>query len=134
MLFRSHQRVAKEWRKGRVLLAGDAAHINNPLGAFGLNGGIQDAVNLSEKLGAVWRGEQPEAHLDLYVRQRRTANIEFVQSNSIRNKEMMEEKDPAIKQARFDELRARAADPKLAREAMLVSSMIGSVRRAAEIT
>ena len=133
-IYKVHQRVAKEWRKGRVVLAGDAAHINNPLGAFGLNGGIHDAVNLSEKLGAVWRGEQPEAHLDLYVRQRRTANIEFVQSNSIRNKEMMEEKDPAKKQARFDELRAKAADPKLAREALLVSSMIGSVQRAAEIT
>ena len=133
-IYKVHQRVAKEWRKGRVVLAGDAAHINNPLGAFGLNGGIHDAINLSEKLGAVWRGEQSEDHIDLYVRQRRTANIEFVQSNSIRNKEMMEERDPAKKQQCFDELRARAADPALAREAMLVSSMIGSVRRAAQIT
>ena len=133
-IYKVHQRVAKEWRKGRVILAGDAAHINNPLGAFGLNGGIHDAINLAEKLGAVWRGEKGEDHIDLYVRQRRTANIEFVQSNSIRNKEMMEERDPAKKQQRFDELRAKAADPKLAREAMLLSSMMGSVRRAAEIT
>ena len=116
-----------------MVLAGDAAHINNPLGAFGLNGGIHDAVNLAAKLGAVWRGEQGEDHLDLYVRQRRTANIEFVQSNSIRNKEMMEERDPVKKQQRFAELRARAADPTSAREAMLISSMIGSVQRAAEI-
>ena len=133
-IYKVHQRVAKEWRQGRVVLAGDAAHINNPLGAFGLNGGIHDAVNLAAKLGAVWRGEHSDEHIDLYVRQRRTANIEFVQSNSIRNKEMMEERDPAKKAQRFDELRARAADPKLAREAMLISSMIGSVRRAAEIT
>ena len=117
-----------------MILAGDAAHINNPLGAFGLNGGIHDAINLSQKLGAVWRGEQGEEHIDLYVRQRRTANIEFVQSNSIRNKEMMEEKDPMKKQQRFADLRAKAADPAAAREAMLVSSMIGSVRRAAQIT
>ena len=133
-IYKVHQRVAKEWRKGHVVLAGDAAHINNPLGAFGLNGGIHDAINLAEKLGAVWRGEQGEEHIDLYVRQRRTANIEFVQSNSIRNKEMMEERDPVKKQQRFDELRAKAADPASAREAMLVSSMIGSVRRAAQIT
>lgn len=133
-IYKVHQRVAKEWRKGRVILAGDAAHINNPLGAFGLNGGIHDAINLSQKLGAVWRGEQGDDQIDLYVRQRRTANVEFVQSNSIRNKEMMEEKDPAKKQQRFAELRAQAADPKLAREAMLLSSMIGSVRRAAQIT
>ena len=133
-IYKVHQRVAKEWRRGRVVLAGDAAHINNPLGAFGLNGGLHDAINLAGKLGAVWHGREGEEHLDLYVRQRRTANIEFVQSNSIRNKEMLEEKDPAKKQARFDALRATAADPQLARQAMLVSSMMASVRRAAEIT
>lgn len=133
-IYKVHQRVAREWCKGRVLLAGDAAHINNPLGAFGLNGGIHDAVNLGGKLGAVCRGEQGEEHLDLYVRQRRTANIEFVQTNSIRNKEMLEEKDAALKRARFDELKRKAADPQLAREAMLVSSMIASVRRAETIT
>ena len=133
-IYKVHQRVAREWRKGRVVLAGDAAHINNPLGAFGLNGGIHDAINLAAKLGAVWRGEKGEAHLDLYVRQRRTANIEFVQSNSIRNKEMLEEKDPVQKQVRFDALRATAADPTRMREAMLVSSMMASVKRAAEIT
>ena len=69
-----HQRVASEWRIGRVLLAGDAAHLNNPLGAFGLNSGIHDAVNLADKLGRVWRGEAGEALLDLYVRQRRAAD------------------------------------------------------------
>src|SRR5690348_9137164 len=46
VIYRVHQRVASEWRVGRVLLAGDAAHLNNPLGAFGLNSGIHDAVNL----------------------------------------------------------------------------------------
>jgi 3-(3-hydroxy-phenyl)propionate hydroxylase len=49
-LYVTHQRVAETFRKGRALLAGDAAHVNNPIGGMGLNGGIQDAVNLSDKL------------------------------------------------------------------------------------
>src|SRR5205085_6964555 len=79
-IYRVHQRVASEWRHGHVLLAGDAAHLNNPLGGFGLNSGIQDAINLAEKLGKVWRGEADETLLDRYVRQRRAATIEQVQT------------------------------------------------------
>jgi 2-polyprenyl-6-methoxyphenol hydroxylase-like FAD-dependent oxidoreductase len=48
-LYVTHQRVAETFRKGRVLLSGDAAHVSNPIGGMGLNGGIQDAANLSEK-------------------------------------------------------------------------------------
>jgi len=80
---------------GRILLAGDAAHLNNPLGAFGLNGGLHDAFRLAESLGRVYRGEADEDLLDLYVRKRRTANIDFVQTQSISNKKMLEEADPA---------------------------------------
>jgi 3-(3-hydroxy-phenyl)propionate hydroxylase len=76
-IYKVHQRVAKEWRAGRILLAGDSAHLNNPLGAFGLNGGLHDAILLGECLGKVWRGEAGEELLDLYVRKRRTANIEL---------------------------------------------------------
>jgi len=47
-LYVTHQRVAATFRKGRVLLAGDSAHVNNPIGGMGLNGGIQDAANLCE--------------------------------------------------------------------------------------
>jgi 3-(3-hydroxy-phenyl)propionate hydroxylase len=132
-IYRVHQRVAKDWRIGRVLLAGDAAHVNNPLGAFGLNGGLHDAMNLAEKLGKVWRKEADDSLLDRYVRQRRTTNIEFVQANSIRNKRMLEETDPAARTKRFDELRAQVADPVAARPFLLQSSMIVSLRRAAEI-
>jgi 2-polyprenyl-6-methoxyphenol hydroxylase-like FAD-dependent oxidoreductase len=84
-IYKVHQRVAKNFRDGRVLLAGDAAHLNNPMGAFGLNGGIHDSINLSEKLAKVCRGEADQSLLDLYVRQRRTVNLEYVQEHSIRN-------------------------------------------------
>jgi 3-(3-hydroxy-phenyl)propionate hydroxylase len=131
--YKVHQRVASEFRVGRMLLVGDAAHVNNPLGAFGLNGALHAAVNLAQKLGPVWRGEADESLLDRYVRQRRQANIEFVQAQSIRNKELLQERDPAVRTRRLAELRRTAADRGLAREFLLGSSMIASVRRAAEI-
>ena len=133
-IYRVHQRVAKTWRAGRIVLAGDAAHLNNPLGAFGLNGGLHDAMLLGEHLGKVWRGEADDSLLDLYVRKRRTANIDFVQTQSISNKKMLEEADPATRRQKFDELRRIAADREQARDFLVRSSMIWSVRRAAEIT
>jgi len=132
-IYRVHQRVAKEWRIGRGLLAGDAAHLNNPLGAFGLNGGLHDAILLGGYLGKAWRGEADDSLLDRYVRQRRTANIEFVQSQSISNKRLLEEADPAAREKKFAELRQIAADRDAARDFLIKSSMIWSVRRAAEI-
>jgi 3-(3-hydroxy-phenyl)propionate hydroxylase len=132
-IYRVHQRVAHEFRRGRVLLAGDAAHLNNPLGAFGLNSGIHDAVNLAEKLGRVWHGAADESSLDVYVRQRRSVNIEYVQEGSIRNMNLVAERDPAVRKQRFDELRRVHRDPQLAKEYLLRSSMIASVRSAAAI-
>src|SRR3989442_5080810 len=104
VIYRVHQRVASEWRVGRVLLAGDAAHLNNPLGAFGLNSGIHDAINLADKLGRVWRREGGEELLDLYVRQRRAATVDAVQAMSIRNKRLLEERDPKVQRARMEEM------------------------------
>ena len=131
--YRVHQRVAETFRAGRVLLAGDAAHLNNPLGAMGLNSGLHDAANLYPKLAAVMRGEADETVLDLYVRQRRTVTVDFVQEISTRNKRLLEERDPQIRAERLEEVRRVSADPKLAREFLLKSSMIESVRRAAAI-
>ncbi len=131
--YRVHQRVAGDFRAGRMLLVGDAAHINNPLGAFGLNGALHGAFNLAPKLAAAWSDEAPLTLLDRYVRQRRAANIEFVQAQSIHNKHLLEERDPAVRARRFDELREIEADPVRAKDYLLRSSMIWSVRRAASI-
>ena len=97
--------------KAALLIVGDAAHVNNPLGAFGLNGALHAAFNLGEKLAKVARGEAEDSLLDRYVRQRRGANVAFVQAQSIRNKQVLEEKDPAVRKHNLDELRAIAADP-----------------------
>jgi len=133
-IYRVHQRVASEWRLGRVLLAGDAAHLNNPLGGFGLNSGIHDAVNLADKLAQVWHGEADDALLDVYVRQRRATTIEQVQAMSIRNKRLLEERDPRVQRSRMEELVAVAADPQRARQHLLESSMIAGLRKSQAIS
>lgn len=133
-LYITHQRVASTFRKGRVLLAGDAAHVNNPIGGMGLNGGIQDAVNLSGKLIEVMLTAGPDKLLDLYDLQRRTVAIEFVQEQSIANKKRLEESDPAVRQKNLGELSRIAADPARARQFLLRTAMIASQRRAEAMT
>ena len=129
-LYVTHQRVAETFRKGRVLLAGNSAHVNNPIGGMGLNGGIQDAVNLSQKLARVVLGGEPDTLLDLYDLQRRTVAVEYVQEQSIANKKRLEASDPETRKQNLDELRAMAADPQRARQFLLRTAMIASQKRA----
>jgi 3-(3-hydroxy-phenyl)propionate hydroxylase len=133
-LYVTHQRVAATFRRGRVLLAGDAAHVNNPIGGMGLNGGIQDAVNLSAKLTGVLLGGESDRSLDLYNLQRRTVATEFVQEQSIANKKRLEESDAKIRQKNLQELARIAEDPERARQFLLRTSMIASQRRAESLT
>jgi 2-polyprenyl-6-methoxyphenol hydroxylase-like FAD-dependent oxidoreductase len=69
--FRIHHRVADRYRNGRVLLAGDAAHVHSPAGGQGMNTGIQDAIMLGHVLAKVLSGQAPESWLDTYERRRR---------------------------------------------------------------
>jgi 3-(3-hydroxy-phenyl)propionate hydroxylase len=131
-IYHVHQRVAKRFRHGRVMLAGDAAHVNNPLGGMGMNGGIQDAFNLADKLKDIYAGADDRL-LDRYDRQRRTVAVEAVQAQTHRNQQIISERDPATRQKALDVMRRTAADKASAREYMLRSSMIASMRRAAEI-
>jgi len=128
-LYNVHQRVAASFRQGRVFLAGDAAHVNNPLGGLGLNFGIHDAVELSTLLGRVLRGEAPPSILDDYDRFRRPLNIEYVQQQTIANKKRLEEKDPAVRAQGNDALRKIAADRASHRAYLLRASLIDSVRK-----
>ena len=68
--FTDSARQAASYRDGRVLLAGDAAHVHSPAGGQGLNTGVQDAVNLGWKLAQVLRGTSPESLLDTYQAER----------------------------------------------------------------
>jgi 3-(3-hydroxy-phenyl)propionate hydroxylase len=126
-------RSLQRFHHGRVVLAGDAAHINNPLGGMGMNGGIQDAFNLADKFQEIWAGADDRL-LDRYDRQRRTVAVEAVQQQTHRNQQIISERDPQVRKASLDQLRRTAADKQAARDYMLRSSMIASMRRAAEIT
>lgn len=132
-LYTVHQRVAETFRKGRVLLAGDSSHANNPIGGMGLNGGIQDAANLAEKLGRVCNGESADL-LDLYDKQRRTIATEFVQKQTIANKKRLESRDEAARQASFRELREIAGDRERARVFVRRAAMLEAQRQAAATT
>lgn len=125
--YRVHERVAERYVLGRILLAGDAAHVNNPLGGMGMNGGIHDAVNLSEKLVAVLRGADPSL-LGRYERQRRKVAIDTVQAQALRNRIDLSERDPGKRQAFYDRVRATAEDPVKHRDYLMRSSMIASLR------
>ena len=133
-LYKVHQRVAQHFRQGRVFLAGDAAHINNPLGGMGMNGGIHDAMNLCEKLTAVLlQGAHTEV-LDLYEKQRRTIAIEYINASTARNKKEIEERDPVLRQKNHDELRALVADPASSLAYLRKTSMIDALERAKALT
>jgi 3-(3-hydroxy-phenyl)propionate hydroxylase len=128
------QRVAASFRSGRILLAGDAAHVNNPIGGMGMNGGIHDAINLAEKLARVMHGVAGEDLLDLYDRQRRHAAVEYVQTQTIANKRLMEESDPKVRAANFEQLRRTADDPEAARRYMRRAALLDSLRTANAVT
>jgi 3-(3-hydroxy-phenyl)propionate hydroxylase len=132
-LYHVHERVAPDYRRGRILLAGDAAHINNPLGGMGMNGGIHDAFNLADKLGKVWHREAGSELLDRYSRQRRKIAIDFVQANALRNREALRETDPSLRKQRQDDMRRVAGDPAQARAFLLRSSMIAALRETEHI-
>jgi 3-(3-hydroxy-phenyl)propionate hydroxylase len=122
-LYNVHQRVAKQFRSGRVFLCGDAAHVNNPIGGLGLNSGIHEAWDLAQLLS------REAADLDAYERRRRPLNIEYVQEQTIANKRRLEERDPAQREKRFDELRAMADDAVKHKAFLRRASLLESVRR-----
>lgn len=128
-LYRVHQRVARTYRKGNVFLAGDAAHVNNPLGGMGLNGGLHDVLSLVPRLAATWHGKAPAALLEGYEAQRRPEAIHAINAITERNKKLLEERDPEVRRRDRERMRALAADPAAAYEYMLDASMIRSLRR-----
>ena len=127
------QCVAATFRKGRILLAGDSAHVNNPIGGMGMNGGMHDAFNLVDKLAAVLHGAASQDLLDHYNRQRRHAAVSYVQAQTIANKRLMEERDPAVRARNFEELRRTAEDPLRAKAYMRRAALLESLNSVAAI-
>jgi 3-(3-hydroxy-phenyl)propionate hydroxylase len=132
-LYKVHQRVAARFRLGRVFLAGDSAHVNNPIGGLGLNCGIHDAMELAGTLHEVEFRGADAALLDRYERRRRLINIEFVQETTVANKRRLEERDPQVRQAKLQELRRMAEDPCRHKQFLMRTSLLESGRKAQTI-
>jgi 3-(3-hydroxy-phenyl)propionate hydroxylase len=130
--YRIHRRIVPTYRVGRVLLAGDSAHVTSPSGGMGMNGGLHDAFNLCGKLARVWHGEDASL-LDLYVRQRHPVAQREIIAQAHQNRSRMQERDPEQRRHALEELQAIAASPERAREHLLRTSMIAGLRQAAAI-
>lgn len=107
--YRFHALVAQEWRKGRVLLAGDAAHQTPPFMAQGLNQGIRDAANIAWKLARVVQGTASESLIDSYQEERRP-NVRAVIALTKDLGRIICERDPAVAHARNARLKAEVAE------------------------
>ena len=132
-VYRFHQRVASRFRAGRIFIAGDAAHVNNPAGGMGMNSGIHDGMELAAILAHTMRDGLNQDLLDRYQRRRRALNIEVVQRDTVLNKRRLEERDPQVRRAHLDELRRIADDSAAHHQFLLRASLIESVRRASGI-
>ena len=126
--YRVHERVASTYVKGRMVIAGDAAHVNNPLGGMGLNGGIHDAFNLSEQARSRSFAERRSRRCERYSRQRRKVALDVVQQTTLRNRSILNTREPGARRAYYDELRRIVDDPEKHRSYVMRTSMIQSLR------
>ena len=118
-----HQRITETFRVGRTILAGDAAHINNPTGGMGMNSGIHDARDLSKILVRVLDGESEEL-LDEYAATRKNAAVKMVQATTDENYKNLSASDENKRNKRNQELRDAANDSAKAREYLLKTAML----------
>jgi len=130
--YRIHMRIVDRYRNGRIVLAGDAAHLNSPSGGMGMNGGIHDAHELVAALADIADGGSLDL-LDRYVRRRRPIAEQEILVQADRNRARMQERAPARRLEMLRELQRIAGDRDKAREHLLRTSMITGLRQAAAI-
>ncbi|MDX2225361.1 MAG: FAD-dependent oxidoreductase [Rhodospirillaceae bacterium] len=132
-VYRVHRRVADTFNVGRILLAGDAAHLNSPAGGFGMNGGVHDAFNLADKLIDIANGADAEPLLARYTRQRRSAAVDDIHATSDANYRRHREKDLVRRREVLKELQAIAADRDRHRAFLMDNALINSFRRSSAL-
>jgi len=128
--YKIHQRIVPDYRQGRIVLAGDAAHVTPPTGGLGMNGGIHDAMNLADKLVRVVNGESDDL-LGLYTRQRRPVAQAEILAQSHQNRIRMQLWDPEQRKQVMAHMRGIAADPARTKAMLLRTSMIEGLQKAA---
>ncbi len=127
-VYTAHQRVAARYRQGRVFLAGDAAHLNNPKGGMGLNGGLHDAISLARRLANVWHGRRDDSELDGYELQRRPEAMNAILRQTEENVKNLQS-DASQRDELFARYRKMAADPEAALRHLMQTSMLASLKR-----
>lgn len=132
--YRVHKRIVPHYHRGRIALAGDAAHVNSPAGGMGLNGGLHDSFELVQALRDIRSGAPRKQRLDLYERRRRPVALDQIIAQADANRARMRERDPARRREILDELKAIAADRSRLETYLLRSSMIAGLRQAAAVT
>jgi 3-(3-hydroxy-phenyl)propionate hydroxylase len=132
-LYRVHQRVAKSFLQNRVMLIGDASHLNNPLGGFGMNSGVHDAFNLFEKLMPAIKAQKSNGSLELFDRQRRTVTHAFTQAQTMQNMEFIQGGSDQAHERRRAEMLAIKQDDDRRRAYMLRQAMFESLEQAKAI-
>jgi 2-polyprenyl-6-methoxyphenol hydroxylase-like FAD-dependent oxidoreductase len=108
--FHCHTKIAQRYRTGRILIAGDAAHVCSPSQGHGMNSGLQDAFNLAWKLALVCQGRAAPALLDSYEAERRPV-AEMITASGYAFEQAQSITDPEQRRARDEELRAIFANP-----------------------
>ncbi len=133
-IYRVHQRVAKTFCRGRVSVIGDAAHLNNPIGGFGMNSGIHDAFNLCEKLVGIYKhGRDADTELARFDRQRRTTTHDFIQAQTIKNMEYLSEGQSEVHAKRKQAMLETQQDPVKRRQFLIRQSMIECLEEEREV-
>lgn len=132
-LYRVHQRVAKSFLNERVVLVGDACHLNNPLGGFGMNSGVHDAFNLFEKLLPVLKGTKSIDNLGLYDKQRREVTHSFTQMQTKENMAFIKGGQGDAHEMRRQKMLAIKQNDETRRAYLLRQAMFDSLAQAAAI-
>ncbi|MDV8069127.1 FAD-dependent monooxygenase [Rhodococcus sp. IEGM 1366] len=127
-IYKVNMRAAATFASGHILLAGDAAHVNNPLGGMGMNSGIHDAWAAAEVIDAALTGTDSTHAASLYSELRRDAALNHVQAQAQKNYDSMSEDDDAEREARADMLSAMDRDLLDKRDHLRTAAMFTSLR------
>ncbi|MBX2846759.1 MAG: FAD-dependent monooxygenase [Acidiferrobacterales bacterium] len=133
-IYRVHQRVATKFNHGRIFLTGDSAHLNNPLGGFGMNSGIHDAWNVCEKIVQCLQDTHDEKLFDQFDRQRRKVTHDFIQAQTIQNKALLEHGMAEGQKQRLEQMRESHDDATKRRQFLIKQSMFQSLEDAQAIS
>ncbi|MBP02539.1 MAG: monooxygenase [Rhodospirillaceae bacterium] len=129
-VYRVHRRTVDTFRVKSILLTGDAAHLNSPSGGMGMNSGIHDAFNLTDKLISIFKNRADEGILDQYSRQRRFAATADIQRASDQNHKLHREQDYKARLKTLHTMQNIANDSQKLLDFVRESSLINSIKRA----